>query len=146
MVEQSIALIIFVHYQSCNQLKRFLKILVINGLLIGVVWLAVVFGTKAYLDSYTNHGEKFAVPNFIDQKVHVDDLDVFVEGKGITYEIVDSIYDESVLPGTVIYQTPLATDSTGMFVKEGRKVSLRISKRSHLVEVPDLARVTISPN
>lgn len=123
-------------------MKRFLKIVAINVVLIAIVWVAVIFGTKSYLDSYTSHGEKFAVPDFVGKKVNVVDLDVFTEGKGVTYEIIDSIYDESVVPGTVIYQTPLATDSTGMFVKEGRKIVLRIAKRSHLVQVPDLAGKT----
>lgn len=123
-------------------LKKFLKVLAINLVLIAIVWVAVVYGTKAYLNSYTNHGEKFAVPNFMSEQIHVDDLDIFVEGKGITYEVIDSIYDENVPPGTVIYQTPLPTDSTGMYVKSGRKIILRISKRSHLVEMPAVAGKT----
>lgn len=120
-------------------MKKILKLILINGLLIALVWVAVIFGTKWYLNSYTNHGVEFDVPDFVGKQVNVLDLDVFTQGTGVKYEVVDSIYNENVPPGTVIFQSPLPTDSTGMHVKEGRVITLRIAKRSHMVEVPDLA-------
>ena len=68
------------------------KKFIFNLIAIGIVWLVVVFGTKAYLNSYTSFGEKIEVPSFY--KIHMDDIDEFISGKDINYEIVDSIYME----------------------------------------------------
>ncbi|HEY1038833.1 MAG TPA: penicillin-binding protein, partial [Bacteroidia bacterium] len=40
---------------------------------------------------YTNHGEVIQVPDFMGQSI--SSLDGFVEGKDVSYKIIDSIYD-----------------------------------------------------
>ena len=112
------------------------KKFIFNLIAIGIVWVAVVFGTKAYLNSYTNFGEKIAVPSFY--KIHIDDVDEFISGKDISYEIVDSIYMDGWPKGTVCWQHPMPTDSTGEWVKGGRVIQLSV--------VPLMPKMITVPN
>lgn len=111
--------------------KRFLKNF---GILIGIYFI-IVFGTMWYLSSYTNHGEKVAVPNLIGKNVNsivsqLEDLD-------LNYEVLDSIYDPKKVEGTIISQDPLPTHISTVSVKSGRIIRLRVSKKTQLVEVPN---------
>jgi beta-lactam-binding protein with PASTA domain len=56
----------------------------------------------------------------------------------LSYEVLDSIYNPKLAEGTIIDQDPQATVVSQLFVKEGRIIRLRVSKRSRLVEVPSL--------
>ncbi|MCB0478844.1 MAG: PASTA domain-containing protein [Crocinitomicaceae bacterium] len=118
-------------------LKFFIgKVFLINLLVLIVVWIAIVWIEMAYLDSFTRHGQKIEVPNFYG--VHKDALDDLVAGKNIQYEIVDSVYTTDFPPGVVIFQYPEPTDSTDVYMKEGRIIKLRLSKRTKLVVMPRL--------
>lgn len=121
-----------VHFIKSKQFR-------VHFLLLITTILIIVFGTLFYLDSFTHFGEKIPVPNFVADKVHVTDLENYVEGKQIRYEILDSVYRTDIPSGTVFYQQPGPTDSTGMYVKEGRKIKLRIATDYLLVEMPQLA-------
>jgi len=109
----------------------------INIVLLIVVWVGIVWGEMSYLDSFTNHGQKIEVPNFYG--IHKSELKRLVADKKVEYEIVDSVYTEEFPPGVVIFQYPEPTDSTEVFMKEGRVVKLRLSKRTKLVVMPELA-------
>jgi len=100
------------------------KKFIFNLIAIFIVWLIVIFGTKSYLNSYTNFGEKIEVPAFY--KIHSDDLNEFISGKNITFEIVDSVYLDGWPKGTVCWQHPMPSDSTGENVKSGRVIQLSI--------------------
>ena len=100
------------------------KKFIYNLIAILIVWLIVIFGTKFYLNSYTNFGEKIEVPSFY--KIHLDDIDEFITGKNIKYEIVDSVYMDGWPKGTVCWQHPMPSDSTGENVKRGRVIQLSI--------------------
>lgn len=110
------------------------KKLILNVFLIGITWLVIVFGGRAYFNSYTNHGEKVEVPNLLES--NVKDVSTLIGDRKLQYEILDSIYNPDLLEGTVIYQNPMPTDSTGVMVKKGRAINIRVSKRSRLVTVP----------
>ncbi len=112
--------------------KKFL----FNLLAIIIVWVIVIFGTKSYLNSYTNFGEQIEVPSFY--KIHLDDIDEFISSKDIKYEIVDSIYLDGWPKGTVCWQHPMPTDSTGEFVKSGRLIQLSV--------VPLMPKMILVPN
>lgn len=56
----------------------------------------------------------------------MDDLDEFVKDKGLEYEIVDSVYLDDWPKGTVCWQYPRPTDSTGMGIKQGRTIQLSV--------------------
>ncbi len=100
--------------------KQFL----LNILAILIVWMLIVIVESYYLKSSTNFGEKIEVPTFY--KIHVDDLDEFVSGKNITYTIQDSVYLDGWPKGTVCWQYPKPTDSSGMHVKSGREILLSV--------------------
>lgn len=112
--------------------KRFLKLI----LLIGLVYFVVVTTTVFYLDSYTNHGEKIIVPDL--KGKNVSSIAPIIDGLSLKYEVLDSIYDPKLAEGTIIDQDPGPTSLTKVNVKEGRVIRLRVSKRSRMVEVPSL--------
>lgn len=116
--------------------KRFLK-------LVGWVVLtyALIIGTTMfYLDIYTNHGEQIEVPNLIGQRL--DNVKNNLDELGLQYEILDSIYEPSKPEGTILDQDPNPTKLSQVFVKEGRIIRLRVSKKSRLVEMPSLVDKT----
>lgn len=99
--------------------------------------MVIVWGFFAYIKSYGRFEEQIKVPDFTG--LHLNDLDEFVENKNITYEIIDSVYLDDVPKGTVIKQTPIPTDSSGVHVKEGRKIKLSVVPlKERMVEVPDM--------
>jgi beta-lactam-binding protein with PASTA domain len=112
--------------------RRFLKHL---GLVI-LFYLVVVFGTMFILDWSTNHGEKIEVPNIVGK--NSNDAKTILEESGLKYQIIDSIYDPKKPNGTILEQTPGPTKMTTVFVKPGRIIGLRVSKKQKLVEVPNL--------
>jgi beta-lactam-binding protein with PASTA domain len=93
-------------------------------------YLVMVFATILYLDFATNHGEKIAVPNLVGisgerAKNRIEELD-------LTYQILDSIYDPSLPEGTVVEQLVEPTSLSQVYVKSGRIIGLRLSKKSQL--------------
>jgi eukaryotic-like serine/threonine-protein kinase len=103
---------------------------------VGIIlfWIVLIWGTMRYFDSYTNHGQEIAVPNMI--SMNIADVPAILNGTDLKYEVIDSVYNPNLLEGTVVAQNPMPTDSTGMAVKEGRVIKLRVSKQTRLVEVP----------
>lgn len=97
-------------------------------------WIVLIWGTMRYFDSYTNHGQEINVPNLL--SLNVTDVPILLAGSLLKYEVIDSVYNPNLIEGTIIAQNPMATDSTGMTVKEGRIIKLRVSKQTRLVEVP----------
>ncbi len=112
--------------------KYFLKQL---GLVI-LAYILIVGITIFYLDSFTNHGQKIQVPNLIGRNVST--IQTELEELDLQFEVLDSIYDPSKTEGTILDQDPAATIFSKVFVKEGRVVRVRVSKKSRLVEMPSL--------
>lgn len=106
----------------------------INIGLILFAWVLIIWGSLKYFDSYTNHGQEIQVPVLLGN--NLDDVPQLLTGLELRYEVIDSIYDPSLLEGTVVYQSPMPTDSTGMGVKEGRVIKVRVSKQTRLVDLP----------
>jgi beta-lactam-binding protein with PASTA domain len=108
-----------------------------NIVAIILVWLVVIFGTIFYLDSYTNFGEKIEVPSLY--KIHVDELDGLFKNNNINYVVVDSVYLDDWPKGTVCWQHPMPTDSTGEYVKSGREIQVSIVPlKPKMIKVPDV--------
>ncbi|HIP31457.1 MAG TPA: PASTA domain-containing protein [Crocinitomicaceae bacterium] len=112
--------------------KKFL----FNLIGIGLVYLIVIFGFKYYLSSRTNLGQKIEVPNLIGK--NQNELKGLFANSDLTFQVLDSIYDPTKVEGSILEQDPKASSLTDVFVKEGRVIKVRVSKRSQLVEVPDL--------
>lgn len=86
-----------------------------------VVISLTVFFTLRWLATFTNHGVYVVVPDFRGKSIL--QLEEFVEGKKISYEIVDSIYDPREKPGIVLRQDPEVNSK----VKHNRKVYLYVT-------------------
>ncbi|CAN5249618.1 hypothetical protein BH09BAC5_BH09BAC5_20860 [soil metagenome] len=75
----------------------------------------------AWMSSYTRHNDFVQVPDFKDKRI--SQLDRFVEGKNVSFEIIDSLWDQKLPKGIVLKQDP----EPGAKVKEGRKVYLYVT-------------------
>jgi beta-lactam-binding protein with PASTA domain len=112
--------------------KHFLKHL---GLVI-LAYIVIVGGTILYLDFSTNHGQKIKVPYLIGK--NVKNIQAQIEELDLQFEILDSIYDPKKPEGTILSQDPGPTTKTDVYVKEGRIIRVRVSKKTRLVEMPSL--------
>lgn len=81
-----------------------------------LVWLAMIF-----LDVWTDHGATTIVPDI--KKNSYAMAKTILEKEGLSIEISDSIYDESITLGTVIESWPHA----GAKVKPGREIYVTIT-------------------
>jgi eukaryotic-like serine/threonine-protein kinase len=96
--------------------------------LIVVLWLMF-----RYLNTYTHHGETAEVPEFTGKSIA--ELDQFINGKNVRYQIIDSIYDPNEKAGIVIRQEPDAKS----FVKHNRLIYLYVtSTQPPQIEMPKL--------
>src|SRR5690554_2246430 len=109
---------------------------IINFVLLCLTWVIIIWGSTQYFDSYSRHGEVIDVPNLLDN--NVQDIETLIGDRDIKYEILDSIYNPNLVEGTIIYQSPMPTDSSGLYVKSNRVIKVRVSKRSRLVFVPSV--------
>ncbi|MDA3853317.1 MAG: PASTA domain-containing protein [Bacteroidales bacterium] len=111
-------------------LKQFLLAIVISA----VLFLATVIGLRIF----THHGEAILVPDI--KGYNEAQVARVISANNLRYEIIDSIYTEEVLPGTVFDQIPPA----GAFVKEDRKLFLILNAiRSERVIMPSLKNVSL---
>ncbi|MES2589813.1 MAG: PASTA domain-containing protein [Bacteroidota bacterium] len=112
--------------------KHFLKHL---GL-VALTYIVLVGGTIFYLDFSTNHGEKIKVPILVGR--NVKNIQPIIDELGLQYEVLDSLYYPNKPVGTIVSQDPRPTDSTDVYVKSGRIIRVRVSKKTRLVEMPSL--------
>ena len=112
--------------------KKFL----INISLIVVLYVVGVFILQWYLKSTTNYGQRIEVPNLIGE--NQNNLKNLMAPSGLPYQVLDSIYDPTKVAGTILEQDPAPSKLSDIYVKEGRIVKVRVSKRTQLVEMPDL--------
>jgi beta-lactam-binding protein with PASTA domain len=113
--------------------KYFSKALLYNVLIaIGILILLILI-VQWGLKSYTRHGESTTVPKLIGSTLNqVEDI---LGQKKLDYQIMDSTFDMSKPPMTIVDQNP----KPGSKVKEGRTVYLTINAaNAPLTEVPDL--------
>lgn len=98
-----------------------------------IVLLLVVIGL---LQAYTRHGDAYVVPDL--EGMMYDRLYENEATKVFHFLVTDSVYDNSLLPGSVIKQNP----SAGSKAKEGRTVYLTVvsytPKMSIMPELKDL--------
>lgn len=109
------------------------------GIQIGVLfvfYIALFFSVKGCLKSQTNFGEKIAVPNLIGK--NANNAKFLLKDSGLEFEILDSIYKPELVEGTILEQDPMPTSISQVHVKHTHKVRLRVSKRTQLVEMPNL--------
>lgn len=119
-----------------SKLKSLLisKLFLRSLLALGIIYVVVIGITMYYLDVYTNHGQQIAVPNL--KGKNIKSIQPLMSELELHYEILDSIYDPELAPGTIVDQDPKPSSVSNVFVKEGRTIRIRVSKKSRLVEVP----------
>ena len=119
-------------------LKQFVwsKFFLINLGIVLLVYFLVVFSTIKYLDVYSNHGEEIVVPNLVGKKS--SEAKMMLDELGLSYEILDSIYDPNLPNGIVKQQMIEPTSVSKVSVKENRLIGLKLSKKTELTEIPDL--------
>lgn len=114
--------------------KTFFKHLAI---ILGVFFI-IVFTTIKALDIYTDHGDYIMLPNF--ESCDADSLLHLSSVEYLQYSVIDSMYADNKLPGTVVMQNP----KPGAKVKPGRKVYFSIvAKTPELVKMPNLVDLSI---
>lgn len=112
--------------------KHFLK----HSGYIVITYIVIVGGTILYLDAFTNNGEKIKLPNLVGMpsakaQAALEELD-------LKMELLDSVYRPDLPAGTILEQDPLPTVKSLVYVKSGRIIRVRVSKRTRLVEMPSL--------
>ncbi len=115
-----------------------------NNLIVRTVCLIAIlsafglYGVMSWIDSYTLHNQAILVPNL--EALQLDDVGALLSRKGLRYEVIDSLYSNTVQPGAVVAQVPEAD----MRVKEGRIVFLTINsfqqRQTTLPNVKDLSQ------
>ena len=104
--------------------------------LVLLFYVVVILSLFFYLNYSTNHGEKIFLPNFIG--TNSEDAKNKIKNLGLEYQILDSVYDITKPPGTIIDQNPMGTASSKIYVKTGRIISFRVTKATKLVDMPSL--------
>src|ERR1041384_6814746 len=85
------------------------------------------------LESYTHHDQTISVPDFYGAPA--EDLDKFIAGKQLRYQVIDSVFEPKSKSGIVIKQDPEKNSA----VKQNRIIYLTISaKNAPLVKMPNL--------
>jgi beta-lactam-binding protein with PASTA domain len=98
-----------------------------------VIGFIIFWGSFKSLGVFTHHGITITVPDFA--SVKTEDLDKFISGRQLRYEIIDSVFDSKVGAGVVIKQDPEKNSS----VKQNRIIYLTVSaKMAPLVKMPNL--------
>jgi len=97
-------------------------------ILIVLIWLMI----------YTNHGEKQVVPDVVG--ISVESAANLFEGKGLRYEVVDSLYSDAVPKGSIVEQDPAA----GSIVKQDRKIYLITNAvLDEMVALPEVVDISV---
>lgn len=92
---------------------KHMALIIVAGLLL--VWITLFF-----LRLYTFHGQSIEVPDFSGKTL--TEIDEMRESRFYEFLIVDSVYDNTKTPGSVVSQLPLP----GSHVKKGRSVYVTI--------------------
>jgi beta-lactam-binding protein with PASTA domain len=124
-----IGLVLFLFRKNLGAFLRFLvsKLFLFNFVLALSVGIIIPYCSLQGLNSYTNHGEKIAVPNFFG--INVSDTLEAIGENDLTCIVIDSVFSNEHKPGTIIRQDPDPhSDSLESYVKPGRKIYLTIVK------------------
>lgn len=97
-------------------------VVIINILALVLFGVVLWFGSQAWMDHFTHHGEGIEVPELVGAKVQ--DVREALREINLQGIIVDSVYDKSKPAGTVLDQKPQA----GALVKSGRQIYLTVNK------------------
>ncbi len=133
-------LVIVLFRKKIKPFFRFLgsKLFLINLMLALLALFLIPYFTLRYLDTYTHHGVKLPVPNFIGTEVK--QIEQFAADNDVEVVINDSVFSDKFPRGTVIRQDPMPNSKTyPSYVKPHRKIYVTIVKQAgEYKEIPDL--------
>ena len=114
--------------------KSFLINLVAALLFAGLV----IWGIFKFIDNYTLHGETISVPSL--EGLTIGEVEEILTAKNLRYSILDSIYIEAAVGGTVLEQNPAIDD----LVKKNRTIYITVSKViPPRVSMPDVVDMSL---
>ncbi len=91
-----------------------------------------------WLKIYTHHGRAYAVPDFYGMTI--EEVTQIVNEKEFRFKIIDSVFKNQALPGTVVDQNPFP----GFRVKENRTIFLTINATNpEMVKMPNVVGVSL---
>jgi len=132
--------LIYIFRKNLKPFFRFVsgKLFLINLILAGLALFLIPYFTLQYLNDYTHHGVKIAVPNFIGSSI--EDVNALADDKQLEIIISDSVYSDDFPKGTVIRQNPKPnSENYPSYVKPNRKIYLTIVRQGgEYKEIPDL--------
>ena len=120
-------------------LRNFLtsRIFFKNLLLAIAIVIIIIFIVMQWLRTYTHHGEANSVPDF--SGMTLDEIKATAAQNNLKFEIIDSVYDNTALPGVVVDQQPEA----GFKVKLSRKIFLTVnSTQQEQIALPKLTDIS----
>lgn len=99
----------------------------------GIVTFLLFYIVILFMNSYTLNGEEFELKDF--QSLTIEEASIELEQLGLRYQILDSIFTDSVPKGTIFTQNPIS----GTFVKEDRLVYFTVRRsNSQKFKIPDI--------
>ena len=102
-------------------------------ILVIVVFFIVIFLALQGLKVYTRHNKAIVIPDV--KGLLIADASVFLENKGLRYEVVDSVYTKDVKPGAIADIIP----AIGSKVKKGRILFITIN--AHTVQMAAIPHI-----
>lgn len=116
----------------------FSKLFIKQFLIAMAILVVMFFATTISLRLFTLHGRSIQVPDV--KGFNEAQVARLITKEDLRYVIIDSVYTEEVLPGTVFEQIPKA----GAFVKKNRKIYLILNaKQNEEVMMPSLKNVSL---
>lgn len=104
-----------------------------NLIAIAVIGVLLLILTLLFLNIYTRHGQNIIVPDL--KGLQAEEAQQLLKSKGLSLQIVDSVYNAEAVPGSVIDQTPNPNNK----VKEGKSIYISIySYNPQQIQIPDL--------
>jgi len=100
------------------------NIYVKNLLLLALIIFLLLFFLIWWLGIYTRHGQVIVVPNV--KGLTIQQATDFFEKNKLQFEVVDSVYNKTSLPGTIVETIPTA----GTKVKENKNIYITINAYS----------------
>jgi len=98
-----------------------------------VIFVALAWATLFSIDFYTHHGESETVPDL--KGLYVEEAQQLLANHHLYAVVVDSVFDKSQKPGTIVEQTPESNAS----VKKNRAIYVVINSRQvRRIPVPDV--------
>jgi len=102
--------------------KNTKELLIQIGVLLGIVFLTILFFFYIYLPTSTNHGETLTVPNL--EGIPFENIDEFLTKRNLRYEVTeDSNFSSKYPPLTILQQDPAPNSK----VKENRKIYITLN-------------------